>query len=106
MSGPPDDSRPFTCRNCGGTAPRDASDQFRQPAGWYSLTVSVPYRTGNGKRYIWVGLFCGALCLIEYGPRLAEQEALARQGYEAVAPEYAEPVTSGGSTRGRKVPRP
>lgn len=106
MSGPPDDCRPFTCRNCGGTAERDPGNRNRQPAGWYSLTVSVPYETGNGKQYIWIGLFCSALCLITYGPQLTEQEALARQGYEAVAP-VAPPVYAGtGNPAGRRGPRP
>lgn len=102
------DSKPFICRNCGGTAPKPgrlpAGDPVPQPAGWYNLTVSVPYPTGTGKHYIWVGLFCSAACLIAYGAELEQQEAVARLWYEAVVPEP--PAAYDGPPHRRREPRP
>ena len=96
-----------TCANCKGTAPRRGGSGF--PVGWYGLTVAVPgWFTNDGQEspYQWVGQFCGAACLIAYGPEIVRMENLARQGYDAVVPRPAVPLTSGGSTPGRREPRP
>ena len=100
------DGQVATCRGCWGTAPKREGD--RPPVGWYNLTVSVPdgyRRDGDPRPYLWVGLFCSAACLTAHGPVLAEKEALARQGYDAVIPEPA-PLPAARNPASRKGHRP
>ena len=88
-----------TCRGCGGTAPAPGDDGT-YPLGWYALTVAIPpglNRNGSSRRYVWVGLFCRAACLLAHGATLLDQERLARLDYEAV---IADPPA-----RPRRAPR-
>lgn len=106
MSGPRENQdRAASCRGCGGTAARRKEGGF--PVGWYGLTVAVPHWYADGAEaepYVWVGVFCGAACLIAYGPQIARMEELARQVYETTAPVPAA-LAGTGNPAGRKGPR-
>ena len=74
-----------TCKGCQGTASNEMS---ALPAGWYGLTVGMPpeLSTGNGRGYIWMGLYCSVTCLEDTIPALRQQAELARELYEPVVP--------------------
>jgi hypothetical protein len=87
-----------TCKGCRGTAPAPPDGGF--PVGWYGLTVSVPawlHKDISGKRFVWIGLYCCAACLVTAGPAIAAAEELARQAYDAVVPQPRNPVSRRGT---------
>lgn len=73
------------CRGCHGTAPRP-DEQGARPVGWYGLSVQVPAGWTAGRNYVWVGLWCSVQCLLDTAGELLAQEAIARAGYDVVAP--------------------
>ena len=77
-----------TCHGCHGT--RVVPDGLTgRPRGWLALSVNVPPEIGkNGKPFLWVGTWCCVAYLAADMTALAEQEELARMGYDAEPPEY------------------
>jgi len=72
------------CKGCGGVAPRSPDGHL---VGWYGLSVGIPPGlSGEGRTYIWVGVWCSVACLESSIPELAGQEQLAHQAYEPVRP--------------------
>lgn len=88
-----------TCRGCGGQAPRQSPGV--NPAGWYGITVALPWG-GGGRGYAWIGLFCTAACLIGYGPDIQAGEELNRQTYDA-APAVMPAVNPSGYGHGGRT---
>jgi hypothetical protein len=73
-----------TCKGCGGKAA--AADGSQHPAGWLGLSAFTPKHigTGNGKGYVWVGLYCSVACLARDLMNLRYQEELAHEAFEPV----------------------
>jgi hypothetical protein len=72
------------CKGCGGVAPRSPDGYL---PGWYGLSVGIPPGlSGEGRTYLWVGVWCSVACLETSITDLAGQEQLAHEAYSPVRP--------------------